>query len=461
MKLPIQGMRPDTAEHVTRLLGQLASVRLINKTRKNYYEAAQKTRHFGIAVPPHMVEFETTLSWAEKACTHLNARINLDGFALPGGELPDDVRRMIRQNRLLSEAPMTHLEAEKYGPGFAIALGGGPGEPEIVLRGLSARTTTGEWNPNARRLTKILTVTATKWGRATEFIYADDEAVYTVAEGVRGLEVVHVDGVAMCPASLLAFQPDLDNPFGRSRISHPVMRAIDRAQRTLLRSEITAEFFSAPQRYLLGAEEDIFVDEDGKQISSWDALIGRINAISRDEEGDIPQVSYAPQVSMQPHTDMIRSDAAVYSSIVDLPVSVLGVVQDNPDSAEAMEVRWDALNKIAEQAHTTFGSGWVDLLQKGVMLRDGLDELPEELDELEAVWRPASQPTRQAAADAMVKEISAMPWVAETEEALRGFGHTQKQIDRMLAEKRRAQGGVTMASLIQAATSGKSDAEVA
>ncbi|WP_284252374.1 phage portal protein [Litorihabitans aurantiacus] len=452
MRLPIEGLSDEAQEAVSLLLGQLAEKRSINKTRQNYFEAAQKTKHFGIAVPPHMVEFETTLSWGEGACTHLNDRINLEGFEIPDSDvLPLNLSRIIRQNKLLAESTMAHLEAQKYGPAFTMALAGYAGEPDVVVRSLSARVTTGEWNPNSRRLTKILTVTGAKWGRVTEMIYADDEMVYTIAEGDRGgLTVVHSAGVPMCPGTLLPFRPDLDNPFGRSRLSHPVMRAIDRAQRTLLRSEITAEFFSAPQRYLLGADEDIFTDEDGKPIPTWDALIGRISAIGRDEEGQVPSVYTAPQVSMQPHTDMSRHDAAIFSSLVNVPVSVLGVVQDNPDSAEAMEVRWDALNKVAERAHVSFGAGWVETLQKAVMIRDGLDDPPEELDELESKWRPASMPTRAAMADAATKEIGAIPWVAETEEALRMFGHDRATRKRMLADRRRAQGGARIGALAAA-----------
>ena len=446
--LDIAGMPAEDRETAARLLAVLASKRSINKTRQNVYEAAQKTKHMGIAVPPHMREFETTLTWGEGACTHLNDRIKLGGFAVPdSADLPLDLARVIRQNKLLAEAPMTHLEALKYGPSFTLSLAGYAGEPDAVIRSLSARVTTGDWNANARRLTSLLTVTGTRWGRVTEFILATDERVYTVAEGLRGLEVIAVAGVALCPGSLLPFRPDLDNPFGRSRLSHPVMRAIDRAQRTLLRSEITAEFFSAPQRYLLGADESIFEDEDGNPVPTWDALIGRVNTVSRDEQGNLPSVSYAPQISMQPHMDMSRHDAAIFASLVSLPPSVLGVVMDNPDSAEAMEVRWDALNRIAESAEVSMGSGWVDTLNRAVMVRDGLDDLPEELEGLAPKWPTR---TRAAMADAMTKEIAAIPWVAETEEALRGFGHSPAEIERMLSDKRRAQGSAQIDAILAA-----------
>ena len=43
------------------------------------------------------------------------------------------------------------------------------------------------------------------------------------------------------------------------------MALTDQAARTSLRAEVSAEFFSSPQRYLLGADEEAFTDDDGKQ----------------------------------------------------------------------------------------------------------------------------------------------------------------------------------------------------
>ena len=47
----------------------------------------------------------------------------------------------------------------------------------------------------------------------------------------------------------------------------------------MLRQEVTAEFFSAPQRALLGADEAHFTGPDGKRISPLEALIGGMWAL--------------------------------------------------------------------------------------------------------------------------------------------------------------------------------------
>ena len=44
-----------------------------------------------------------------------------------------------------------------------------------------------------------------------------------------------------------------------------------------------------------------------------------------------------------------------------------------------------------------------------------------------------------ASSDAIVKQVSAIPWIAETKVALESLGYTEEQITRMLVEKRRGQ----------------------
>ena len=59
----------------------------------------------------------------------------------------------------------------------------------------------------------------------------------------------------LAPAPLLVpvvYRPDAKRPFGHSRISRACMGLQQGALRTLKRSEISAEFYSFPQKYVLG-----------------------------------------------------------------------------------------------------------------------------------------------------------------------------------------------------------------
>ena len=127
--------------------------------------------------------------------------------------------------------------------------------------------------------------------------------------------------------------PSVEWEFGTSRITRPVISITQRAVRTLLRMEISAEFYSSPQRAVLGADESDFVDSaTGQMKTGWEVTIGKLLALSRDDSGELPTIQQFQQATMQPHVDMIRSDAALFSGETGIPVDTLGVIHDNPSS---------------------------------------------------------------------------------------------------------------------------------
>jgi len=249
----------------------------------------------------------------------------------------------------------------------------------------------------------------------------------------------------------LVYRPDLDRPFGRSRVSRPVMSITDEAVRTVLRTEVSAEFYTAPQRYALGLEEEAF-GEDGP---GWVSVLGRMFTVGRDEEGQVPTVGQFPQQSMQPHNDHLRMIASRFSGETSIPLGSLGVVQDNPSSAEAIYAAKEDLVIEAQDAGTAFGARLKRIGQNVVMLRDGLAEVPSELRRLEANWQNPATPSVVSAADAVVKQVAAVPWLAESPLTLKRLGYTQPEIVQLLADKRRAEQAVLMREM----TAGRGVAE--
>ncbi|WP_224743656.1 hypothetical protein [Bifidobacterium breve] len=67
--------------------------------------------------------------------------------------------------------------------------------------------------------------------------------------------------------------PQLSRPLGRARITRPLMSLTDMGFRTLVRMEASAEFYSVPKLWFLGAPEDAFNQD------TWSSLVSAINAI--------------------------------------------------------------------------------------------------------------------------------------------------------------------------------------
>src|SRR5690606_16405789 len=156
----------------------------------------------------------------------------------------------------------------------------------------------------------------------------------------------------------------------------------------------TAEFFSAPQRYAMGADESAFVGPDGKPKGQWASIIGRGGAIGRDEDGKVPEAGRFPTQSMQPHAGDLRVVATLFAGETPLPLSSLGIVQDNPSSAEAIHASKEELITEAEWAADTLGAGWRRVMLLALMLRDNLTEVPREWLRLEMRWRDPSTPSK-------------------------------------------------------------------
>ena len=58
--------------------------------------------------------------------------------------------------------------------------------------------------------------------------------------------------------------------------------------------------------------------------------------MTRDEDGNVPTFGQIAAASMEPHIAYMRNLAARFSGATNVPISELGIVQDNPSSAEAI-----------------------------------------------------------------------------------------------------------------------------
>jgi len=435
--LVVPGLSESDNETLNECLAQLNSVAGINETRRNYFESKQRVRQLGIAIPPQLNSFETVLGWPYKAVKSLATRVKLGGFAVPGSDVADfGIDRIWADNRLGIETHHAHMSALTYGVSFVAVMAGAEGEPAAVIRALSPTSSTALWDANKRRAVAAVSVTATDSGLPSEFIlYLEDKVV--TGRRVDGRWVVESapHSLGRCPVVVLAYDSSPEYPFGRSRISQGVMKITDEAIRTSLRMEVSAEFYSSPQRYLLGADESAFTGADGTQRTGWDAVLGRLLAIGKDEDGDTPTVGQFQQMSMQPHTEMLRTIGAKFSGETSIPLNALGIIHDNPASDAAMHTAYLDLNADAESAHEPFGAAWIDAMRMAVEIATGS---ADGLELLSTKWRNPATPTLAAQADATTKLVAAGVLPPDSAVTLELMGFDQTTIDRITADRRRS-----------------------
>lgn len=418
-----------------------------NLTRQKYYDQKIVLKDLGISIPPQLHKIGSVLGWPAKTVDVLADRISFERFVAPGqDEDPFGLEEIIIANDFRNGFSDAVTSSLTQACSFLTVTHGDveAGEPEILWLPRSAYEATGIWDYRRRSLKAGLTVSARDaYGAPTSYIvYFPHKTVEIIISGKKITTQVFPNPTGRVLMEPLATDADLQRPFGRSRISRAVMSLTDSAIRTIVRSEIGAEFFASPQRYVLGAEEGVF------ENNKWNALVSRVLTISRDENDNVPDVGQFQQLSMQPHTDQLRQWAALLAAESQIPLDELGFPSDNPSSDSAIQSQRDPLRLAADRMIRGYESALNRLAVTTVMLRDG-GKAPEGLGRVRAWFAPTLHVSDSAAADAVLKQVSVMPWLAESPVILEKLGYSQAAIERLLADKRRAQGVSTLASALE------------
>lgn len=440
-------MTPDELQLAEELTTKLQGYETRNHELEKYYEGKNRIKDFRISIPPQLSNVESVVGWPGTTIQVLEERLDFEGYIGP-----DDLglNEIYRENDLDVESSLGHLDALIYGTGFIVVGSGRDGEPNPLVTVESPRKMTGHYDMRSRRLSSAISVNRDKNGNPhSGVLYLPNETVFLEYRSGRPLEVDRdVHNLGRVPVVALANNPRSSDPHGRSEITRAVRAYTNAAMRTLLGAEVAREFYSAPQRYVMGADEDMFVDSDGIALDRWSVIQGRLLALPANEDGQIPQVGQFPANATTPYFEQVRAYATLLAAETAIPASYLGFQTDNPASADAIRQMEARLVKRAERRQKQFGRAWIEVARLALLFRDGV--MPEQAADIRPLWRDASTPTRAAAADEVVKLISAgvLPPNSEVTYNRIGLSDTDKEVLR--AESTFASGDQLIQSLLNA-----------
>ncbi len=466
-RITVAGMSGAETDTVNVLLAKLAGKERRNLLRVSYYDGRRAINQVGTVIPPHYYRLGVVLGWSAKAVDILARRCNLDGFVWPDGDLDAiGAGDVWEWNHLGSEVSSGLISSLLHGVSFLVTTRGDEDddEPSALIHVKDAMQATGEWNRRTRRLDNLLSITdRDDQGKPSGF------ALYLYGLTVTGEKVdgkwsvsdrqEHPWGV---PAEPLVYKPRAGRPFGTSRISRAVMSLHDQALRTVIRMEGHADVYSFPEMWLLGADESIFRNQDGTQKAAWQVMLGRIKAIPDDDEAANPRadVKQFSASSPQPHIDQLKQQAQLFSGETSIPLTSLGVSDmSNPVSADSYIASREDLIAEAEGATDDWEPALRRTMLRALAIANGLEAVPVEWATIAPKWRSPVYLSRAAVADAGMKQLSAVPWLAESEVGLELLGLDDQQIRRALADRRRAEGRGVLQTLRDAASrvSGNAD----
>ena len=353
------------------------------RTRYDFYEMKNIVHDFGISTPPDLRYWMGTLGWCARAVDSLADRLVFREFS-------DDTYNMneiFNQNNKDIMVDSAILGSLISSCDFIYITSDEDGFPRMrVIDGYHA---TGELDPVTNMLTEGYAIL--EWDTYDKPIleaYLIPGETYIMEYG-KMVDVIPNNA----PYPLLVpiiNRPDAARPFGHSRISRACMSIVSSAVRTAKRSEIASEFFSFPQRYILG------MDESAERMDKWKVTMSSLLRIDKDQDGGHPVVGQFQQQSMTPHTDQLRMFAGLFAGETGLTLDDLGFPSQNPSSAEAIKSSHETLRLITRKAQRDFGVGLKNAGYLAACVRDNYPYKRELVANVTAKWEPIFEPDNSA-----------------------------------------------------------------
>lgn len=374
-------------------------------TRYEFYEMKNVVQDMNVSTPSQLRWITSNLGWCGKAVDSLADRLQFNTFENDNFDFMGIYER--NNADILFDSAI--LSAMISSCSFVYISQGEDGFPRLQV--IDGGNATGILDPITGLLTEGYAVL-----QRDDLGQPIQEAYFVPGRTdyyVKGQNIVHsVKNPALYPLLVpIIYRPDAHRPFGHSRISRACMRIQDSAIRTVKRSEISAEFYSYPQKYVLGLSEDV-------ELEKWQASMSSMLTFTKDEDGDKPTVGQFTQQSMSPYTEQLRTFAALFAGETGLTLDDLGFVSDNPSSAEAIKASHENLRLAARKAQRTFGSGFMNVGYLASCIRDDFAYQRSQIYLTKPIWEPIFEPDAamlSSIGDGAIKINQAIPNYFDTD----------------------------------------------
>ena len=259
------------------LRNKLSGKRTRIDRRYSFYEMKHMAEDMRISTPPQLQWMMYSLGWCGKAVDSLADRLVFGRFANDAYNL-GGIFQLNNQDVLIDSVVRGALICSCS---FIYITQDAAGNP--LMQAIDAKNATGIIDPITNMLKEgyaVLEGDDQHRPKVELYLKPHETEIYEKGEYVRTFR-------HPAPYPLLVpviYKPDAKRPFGHSRITRACMDLQDSAARTIKRSEISAEFYSYPQRYVLG------MDPEAAEMDKWKAAMSVMLRIDKDDNGDTPTV---------------------------------------------------------------------------------------------------------------------------------------------------------------------------
>lgn len=345
------------------------------------------------------------------AVTALAERLRVTGF---GGDAADLWPHWIR-NDLDQLSGVAHREALLLGDSYVIVWADKLGRPKVTVE--SAKQVVAQYDPGTRQITAAAKRWETK--TTTEVVLYEPDVISHYRANATGATTVGYNLVGTlanplgCVPVVGIRNADLIlSDRGCSEIDD-LKPLVDALNKLLADMMTTSEFTGRPRRWATGIEivEEPVLDDDGNPVLDDDGQPvtteanpipeGHRSMISEEEGAKFGQLEAANLTGYETAVNVILSQIMAVST---LPGHYLGILTDNPASADALRAAEASLTARAEARQATFGRAWEQVAKLMLAVRDGRDPLQVEA---RVQWADAATRSVAQEADAVVKLFQA------------------------------------------------------
>ncbi|WP_254407633.1 phage portal protein [Streptomyces sp. GMY02] len=385
---------------------------------------------------------QVVINWPELVVEAIEERLDVEGFRYADTDSADDTLwRIWQANGMDEKSQQAHTDALVMKRSFLVVGTNAKAADTPLVTAESPLQMYADFDPATREIRAALKryneidplTSATRDRYAT--LYRPNATVHFKSAGPGTWTVIDRDdhGLGEPLVAVLPNRGRLLIPGGKSELKS-VLPVSDAACKIATDMMVGAEFHALPRRAAFGFDEEDFVDVNGKQLSVWSRLTGRIWSTSKTRKEDGADVLQFPAADLKNFHETIELLARITSSLAALPPNYMGLVADDAASADAIRSRETRLIKRCERRQKPFGGGYERMNRLIMRLLEG--DWDPRLLRLETMWRDPATPTFAQKADATVKLVTAE--IIPREQAREDLGYTAGQRARMREMDQRA-----------------------
>lgn len=361
-------------------------------TVSTYYEGTYQPKGLNVSIPKKLMHLiNSGLGWGKIIVDTLAERLviyDVQGVDLEG---------VIPFEQLRNVAVRLHTEILRYGRAYLlVSAHPETGEPVLTVR--TPLNTAALVDQSTGRVSHGVSIEQDYKGTEYASVYLPGKVV--ALEREKTGEHFHiVDTMDSTVMPLIAFS----NVGDVSEISPSIQSLMDMASTSLVYAKLNEEFFSFPQRYVLGVDEDTFRDANtGEPISKWKARIDSLFILERSESGNNPEVGEFRTNLSDGYMRMVEYLSSQVAAEAGLPATYFGISTQQALSAEAIEKMENRLVRKALTRRDLWSIPWAYTIETIAKLAG---VTPSE--QISVMWGSPRNPSLGATADAVVKLVGA------------------------------------------------------